>query len=150
MSVTSGGTEARLALNAIINAEFAAEHITAINDRLHESLGVDGTRVGTSPNRQRPLPGQELVMTYEIHVQFYLKWRSEIDPKTRVDPAPIETYAERFLRAIQGNPRVGDARLWFFKVTDINYPLDPTGNKTRFEATVLAYGNNSGLMETTG
>lgn len=150
MSVTSGATEARLQLNAIINAEFAPENFVVINDHLHESLGNGGTRLGTSPNRSRPLASNDLVMTHEILFQFYGRWKDDIDPTTKVDPLVIETYAERFMRALEASAHAGTDRMWYYRVTEINYPQDPTGNKTRFEATILAYGNNPVLVETTG
>lgn len=150
LPVTSPSTEARAALKAIIDAEFAVEGFTVLNDRLHESLGNNGTRLGISPNRERLLSGNDTVLTVEIFFQFYGKWNEEIDPTTKVDPAKFENYAERFRRAIEAASHVGDSHLWYFRLLEVNYPPDPTGNKSRFEATLLGYGNNAALVESTG
>ena len=45
---------------------------------------------------------------------------------------------------------MGTTTLWYMTVTSVDYPKDPTGNKSRFEATVRAYGQNTALTETIG
>lgn len=150
MTVTSQMTSARSAIAAALTTEFAAEGFTPVNDRLHESMGGDGrTRIGTSPIRSRPMPSNKLVQVSEVLVQFYGKWKKEIDPETRVDPAAIENYVERFLRRMRTSDP-GTGTVWYFDVAEVTYPNDPTGNKTRFEARVNAYGNNPAHIETTG
>lgn len=150
MTVTSQATEARLVLNGLLATEYAPEGYSILSDKLDESLGNNGTRIGTSTNRELPQSGQELVMNIELLVQFYGKWKELIDPNMRVDPAAIENYAERFKRAIQTTPGPQNDRVWYYKLLELRYPDDPTGNKTRFEALLLAYGNNTSLVETVG
>lgn len=139
-------TEARAALKSLIESAFSAEGFTVANDHLHESLGNKGTRIGVSPNRSSPTSSNNFVLEMQIFVQFYAKYKLEIDPLQSVDPATIEGYAERFREALRtGDPNT--SRVWYFQLTNLNYPLDPTGNKTRFEATVVARGNNTALLE---
>lgn len=148
--VTSPLTEARAAIKAIMEAEFAAEAFPVRDDHIHESLGHEGTVIGISPIRSILFPGDANTRQHEVKVQFYGRWKKEIDAETRVDPVTVETYAERFLRAIQSTDVVGSQRVWYFMVTELTFPHDPTGNKTRFEATVVSYGDNSSILETTG
>lgn len=149
MTVTAPETAARMSLIAMINTEFAPEVFHAQDDFIHDSLGDKRTSIGVSPVRTRPYPRDEQVITIEILVQFYSKYDLKIDPTQRVSPVKIETYAERFRRAIRvSDPKRND--VWFFKVLDLSYPNDPTGNKTRFEAVVAAVGQNSALIESTG
>lgn len=149
MAVTSPSTQTRAALKTVIESEFSAENFTVLDDRLHESLGDKGVRIGTSPVREYPSSNNMNVLNSEILVQFYGKWRKEIDPTQQVDPSIIEGYAERFRRAVNGaDPKT--EYVWFFNVLEISYPNDPTGNKTRFEARVLATGENSAIIETSG
>lgn len=151
-TITSPATQARSQLKTIIDGEFVADGSApaCLNDRLHESLGRDGTRLGLSPRRERPMPSSNVVQEIEIFFQFYGKWVDNIDPNQKVDPAKIENLAERFRRAIQAHRPTGDDQVWYFNIVDLQYPQDPTGNITRFEAVIRAFGNNSALVETTG
>lgn len=147
MTIVAPETEARERIKQLLTTEYAAEGFQVLDDRLDESLGSTGTRIGVSPITSRPMPSNENVLATAILVQFYGKYKLAIDPKTKVDPAIIETYAERFRRAIRtGDPKTPG--VWFFKVLEVNFVNDPTGNKSRFEAQILAYGNNSALLET--
>lgn len=147
--VTAPITIARNKLISVLTTEFAAEGWAATSDILHKSLGRDGrTRIAVSPLSETP-GGNKLLMQYNMLVQFYGGWKDEIDPNTRVDPSKIETYAERFKRSLYKNDPMAPTA-WYFLLQDIQYPHDPTGNATRFEARVLAYGENSMLIETTG
>lgn len=150
LPVTSPTTTARLALMAVLADEFSVEGFTVVGDILHRSLGRDGkTRIGVSPLQETQYSRNALVNEPRLLVQFYGAWPDKIDPKTTVDPTKIETYAERFRRALHGHdPKTNT--LWFFDKLEITYPHDPTGNATRFEARVTAMGSNSMLVETTG
>lgn len=141
---------AATALKSIIDAEFTDRSLTAIHDKLHESLGYRRAEVGVSPVREAPMPGNEVVGLMYILVQWYDLWDKEINNEQQVNPFPITEMADRFRRAVERYSATtpGSTEVWYFKVTEINYPDDPTGNKTRFEATVQAYGQNTGLMET--
>jgi hypothetical protein len=141
---------AATAIKAVIDAEFASEGITAIHDNIHEAMGTDRVAVGIAPMREVNMTGNAVVNEMQIEVRFYDLWDKQIDPAQMVNPIKITTYADRLRRAIQvaqasysGSPEV-----WYFQVIGIEYPDDPTGNKTRFHASIRAYGDNTGLVET--
>lgn len=148
--VTSPMTTARNALLARMHDEFGGDGFTVVADKLHKSLGRDGTtRIGVSPIQETPLSSNRLVVGYAMLVQFYGKWTDKIDPALSIDPTAVETYSERFKRSLKGHDPNTDT-VWYFLLTDLTYPDDPTGNITRFEAKVTATGSNSSLIETTG
>lgn len=140
------------AVAAVIADEFSVEGFTAIHDMLHESLGQQRVTIGISPEVDRPMLGNRAVTEHRLLVQFYDFWKDEISPDTQINPLKITGYAERFKRAVKAatTPMAGTPELWYYDVDEITYPLDPTGNKSRFHAIVRAYGNNTNLIETTG
>lgn len=154
MSVTAQTTAIRAAIKSIIAAEFSVElasddwHLW--DDKLHRALGEDGNYFGTSPNSESPWARDNQVLQTDILVQFYGKWDKEVDPKQQVDPAIVETYSERLKRRIRSTGDNPTSHGWYFNLIRVDYPDDPTGNKTRFEAILQGYGNNSVLVETTG
>jgi hypothetical protein len=66
-----------------------------------------------------------------------------------VNPFPITDMADRLRRAVESAAAsvTGTPEVWYFKVDATEYPDDPTGNKTRFEMTVTAFGDNTGLTQ---
>lgn len=150
MSVTSPSTEARLALKGLVAIEFAPEAFAIKDGYIHQSVGMNGVRIGISPVSEAPYSRDNYVLVLSMLVQFYGRWRDEpISPENSVDPVTIETYAERFRRSLKGNDPL-QTNAWYFLLEALNYPLDPVGQKTRFEATVRCYANNAQLIETTG
>lgn len=141
-------TTAREALIAVLATEFAAEQFPIKDDRLHESLGWDGTVIGVSPERTLSNPGNRYVSDIELLVQFYGRYNKEVDPKQTVSPSVIEGFAERFRSSLRQGVDPNTGSVWYFTLDRIEYPRDPTGNKTRFEAYLVAKGNNSALVET--
>jgi hypothetical protein len=137
-------------LKVIIDTEFAAEGFIAIKDDLHESLGRKRVDIGIAPVEDVLQPGNALVQETTVEVKFYDLWTNEISPNTIVDPTRITEYAERFRNALGAGARAfaGNNQLWYFDVQRVTYPRDPTGNKTRFVATIRAKGTNGGLIET--
>lgn len=147
MPTTAPETQARQALITLLTSAFAAEGFSVSSDYLHASIGADGTKIGVSPLRSNPGNRDNNVLEMQIFVQFYGKYKLMVDPKQKVDPSAIEGYAERFREALRtADPKTGS--VWYYQLTSVNYPLDPTDNKTRFEATVVARGNNTALLET--
>lgn len=142
---------AATAIKAAIDAEFAPEQIVAIHDNLHESLGIKRVSVGIAPIEDTVMGNNNVVQETMVEVRFYDLWDPEINPDQSVNPFKITAYAERFRNAIRrlSATTPGTGQVWYFDVRRIAYPNDPTGNKTRFHATIRAYGNNSGLVETT-
>jgi hypothetical protein len=150
MPVTDPYEVVATALKALIDAEYSVEGYTAIHDHLHESMGIGKTSIGISPLRQDQLTGNAVVGQTWVKVQFYDVWNPEINPTQQVNPFRITNYADRFRRAVQAQQAgtLGSPEVWWFEVVRIEYPHDPTGNKSRFEATICAYGDNPSLIET--
>jgi hypothetical protein len=153
MTVTAPETELRQRLITVATAEFKSESIVFKSDKIHDSLGHDGVAVGgVYPGPAEEENGQGLVQRTTVFIQIYTAWDKKVDPHQEVDPALIEGYAERLRRAVEddNNGAPGDQHLWYYRITRIEYPPDPTGNITRLIATVTASSQNAGLVETTG
>lgn len=135
-------------LKMIIDAEFAAEEVEAIHDRLHESLGQKGRVVGIAPIREIPMASNEIVQLTTAEIRFFNQWKGKVDPQQTVDPRIIAEFAERLRVAVRDASVTISGQLWYFKVTGVEYPPDPVGNNSRFHMTIQAYGNNSSLVET--
>lgn len=150
MTVTAPETVARHALIAMLETTYAADGVEVRDDKLHASLGDKGTLLGVFTNRSTAGAANKLFNEYELVVQFYGSYLLEVKREQTVSPGVIENYAERFRRALQVgvDPRTG--AVWYFELIRVVYPDDPTGNKSRFEAFVLARGNNAALIETVG
>jgi hypothetical protein len=147
--MTSAYEIAADALKLMIDAEFAPEGIVTQHDNLHESLGFQGPVAGISPARDL-VNRNNLIQETSLEVKLYNTWVKLVDPTQAVDPRIITNYAERFRRGLQSIvvPSTGIDVMWYFNLVQIEYPNDPTGNKSRFVATVRAWGNNSALVET--
>lgn len=137
-------------IEVLLNTEFAAEQWKVEHDNLHDSLGSAGTRIGVSPVREAPAAGNMVHLQTTLQVKFLGRYNLDINPEQRVDPRVVVGYAERFRRRIEAARLQTGPTFWFMNVTSIDYPDDPTGNKTRFVATVVASSQNSGLVETVG
>lgn len=136
------------AIEVVVNNEFSdIAYIQVVHDRLHESVGHDGkTWVGISPVNERT---RGIDMYQTVLVQFYMPFVPDVDPWQHIDPRNATNKAERLRRALASARVVGQPGVWFFDVDDVAYPNDATGNKTRFEMTVVGRGQNSALVETT-
>jgi hypothetical protein len=146
-TVLAPETEARQALMTALETEFKTEGFPVRGDKLHGSLGSEGTVIGVSPLQSSPWNRDNDVVEVEVLVQFYGKYELKVEPTQAVDPTIIESYAERFRRMVRtADPKTAGA--WFFKLAKLKYPPDPTGNISRFEATLISYGSNSALIET--
>lgn len=150
MPVTASATQARKVIMQIADAEFAAEGWITASDWLHPSLGHSGTRMGCYTEVQAPNREHGLILDTEVHFQFFGYYDKEIDPEQAVDPAIVENYAERFMRALQVGNAPNLSHAWFLNLMDITYPGDPTGNKTRFIARIAVRSGDPSLVETTG
>jgi len=148
-TVTDPYSQLANVIEQVIRAEFNDEqYIEVIHDRLHESLGSDGQlHVGISPDEEST-GGIEMDTT--ILIQFYGPFQPDVNPFQSFDPRIITTKAERLRQALSEVRTVGTPQVWFFDVTMTRYPSDATGNKTRFEMTVAATGNNTSYLVETG
>jgi hypothetical protein len=140
-------TEIANQLETIINVEFAPEGYVAVHDTVHPAAAVERTMIGIAPQREAPGPDM-LTLEHRVQVQFYGRYDPEPDPRVRVDPRRITGFADRFKRAVKDHNQVSTPNMWYFDVVSIEYPNDGGGNKTRFEASIRAYGNNQALIET--
>lgn len=148
--ITAPETTARNALITALKTEFAADQFPVKDDKLHGSLGDSRTTIGVYPERSTATANNKYVTQYELVVQFYGKYTLEVDREQTVSPSVIETQAERFRQSIRSGVDPKTGAIWYFDLVRIVYPDDPTGNKTRFEAFIVARGDNSALIETTG
>lgn len=140
-------TAARARVKAIIDAEFAAEGYTVENDKIVRASARDGNvRVACSPNFESEVPRNVNELTVELLLQFYLPFRAEPDETIAVDPTAIEAAADRIRRAFGGNSSGITADMWFIRLRRIEYPDDPSGNKTRLEATITAWCENPAAL----
>lgn len=148
--MTSAYTEAADQLKVVLDATFAPEGIVCEHDDLHESLGFNGPRLGIAPDERGDIVRGDNALVQEtwILVKFYGQWTKLVDPTQSVDPRAITLLAERFRDALQRSDQLATEHHWFYNLVQIRYPRDPTGNKTRFEALIRAFGANSALVET--
>lgn len=138
------------AIKEAFDLEFAPEGFVLIPDRLHESLGRTARAAGVSPDEERANIRTRIMAEHWLTLQFFDYWTDEIDPGTIINPFVITGYAERFkemMRVLQLTTP-GTGQVWYFDVDRIQFTNDPTGNKSRFVATIRAYGNNTNLIET--
>ena len=126
----------------LLEAEFGPEHFAVRPDRLDTSLGFDGGVIGVSPDSEQPNPADRLELLTRVTIQFYGPWNPETDPNSYVDPAVVEAWAHRFRMMIADYTQTATSDVWWFQLDGIDYGDDPTGNCTRFIASVLARGSN--------
>lgn len=141
--------EAATILKTIFDEEFSSEGFVMIFDNLHPAMGRKRVDVGVAPTEERPMSRDYYAQETWMEVRFYDLWKEEIDPATLVNPTRITDFAYRFRDAIRRHTEPGTGNMWYFNVERTEYPDDPTGNKTRFHMTIVAYGNNNALVETT-
>lgn len=140
-------TEFRQRIAQVLRDEFTAEGLSVLDDRLDESLGTDGDIAAVYPEAEAP--GEGMVdQVFLIGVQVFMRYDLQVDPRQRVDPAKIEGWAHRFQRALRGNSSPGTQNAWWFNLARLDYPNDPTGNKTRFVAMLEGHGPSASLAET--
>lgn len=145
-------SEAFAAIKPIFDAEFADQGVTLMPDNLHASLGRETIEAGMFPLVNNTRQDRRIVQESMFQVKYYDLWPEEtgIDPAVACDPRKITALAERFSSALKAanTAHGGTSQLWFFDVERIEFPDDPTGNKTRFVATIRAQGQNPNLVET--
>lgn len=131
----------------IADAEFTPEGLVTEFDRLGRSAGFDGRdRMAVSVERAAERAGQVMVLEPEATLQLYLSYDATPDSTIAVDPRVIAAYADRLRAAFRQNSSGTTGDLWYVRLTRVEYPDDPTGNKSRLEATILANGNNTAAM----
>lgn len=151
MTVTAPETALRERVMEALNTEFEGE-VTFISDKVHDSRGTQGAIGGVYPGPSEEAFSNGLVLSATCFVQLFLPWTADVNPNMTVDPSAIENMAERVRRACQADDAEfeGSAQLWYYRVTRVEFPPDPSGNISRLLATVQATSQNANLIETTG
>lgn len=140
---TAPVTQLRTRLKAIIEDEFG-NTLPVKMGRLHEAH--PGPAAGIYPLTE--VEGRQvLVQDTAAAVQVFLPWappRGQVRPDFVADPAVLEEYAERLREAVYGgtHPINATRGVWDLRLTRVDYQPDPTGQITRFTATVVAIGEN--------
>lgn len=143
-------------METIVQGTYASEISAGMlvqHDFLHAALGesgLGGARIGINPVREGPNTRTRLAWETWMEVRYYNLWNKRVDPKQAVDPRTISDLAARLMNAIASGSFTKSGRLWFFNVENLDYPNDPTDNKTRYVMTIRAWANNTSLTETTG
>lgn len=140
-------TELRNAIRTSVETEFAPEGLTVLDDKLHESMGTEAPIAGVYPEAERP-HSSGVVGIFIVGLQVFQRWDPQIDPAQKVDPALIEDWAWRLQRRMRPESTVNGENISYYVVSEVLYPDDATGNKTRFVATLTGFGHNPSLMET--
>lgn len=138
----------RARVKDVVEDEFSDEGWTVEDDKLGASAGMDGrTRVAVSPLRSREDSRVAVQLNVEVLLQVYLPYSATPDSDIAVDPTLIEGYAQRIRDAFRGEGSSGStSAFWGLRVREVEYPDDPTGNKSRLEATILGYGDNTAVV----
>lgn len=144
-------TAARARVKEIVEAVYSTEGWTAGDDRFGRSKGkdlaTDQAAISVTPDYERERPAKAYLLDLGITVQFYLGFAAEPDENIERDSTVIEGYADRFRAAFAGaGARVDDGDAWYLRLTSIEYPVDPTGNKTRFEALITGEATNRAAL----
>jgi len=135
-------TQARQHIQDILNAEFKTERISVRVGFTDNSLAQYGLVAAVYPIREEPQPDDRLALLTTIGVDFLTIWEPDPDVDRIVDPATIEGYAYRFRTALGAYQQTGTSDIWWFQLEELTYETDPTGNISRFNAVVVAYGQN--------
>lgn len=137
----------RAYIKTAIETEFSAEGFTVENTKLLRAAGSDGrTRLATSPVTSRENDRVAVRLDVEVVLQFYLAFDATPDEDRTVDPSVIEGYADRVRTALAPSSSMATANLWGLRVTRVDFPDDPDGQKTRLEATIAGFANNKAAL----
>ena len=144
-------TASRTAIKNLISTVYTTEGWTAGDDRFGRSKGKDQAEdvaaISVTPLYERERPGQAEILDLGILVQFHLGFAAVPDENIVRDSTVVEGYGDRLRAAFAGaGCRVDDGDAWYLRFTAIDYPVDPTGNITRFEATIVGEAYNRAAM----
>lgn len=145
--MAAAATLLRQRVKEVVEAEFAAEGFIVENDKLGRSAGKDGAaRVAVYPGEERQDYQNANVLTVQAILQVYLPYDANPDENIAVDPAIIEGYAARLRDAFREQSTGTGSDFWFLHLILVDYPDDPTGNKSRLEATFEAKAENTAAL----
>ena len=141
--MASAATTVRQQVIDIVEAEFAAEGLTVAHDKLTRAAGKDGaTEAAVYPESEYERIGQVVELVVPVVLQIYMAYDAEPDETIAVDPSIIEDYGNRLREAFRTQSSGNTGDMWFLRLQRVDYPDDPTGNKTRLEARIEGRGNN--------
>jgi hypothetical protein len=141
--MASAATTVRQRVIDIVEDEFSAEVLTVANDKLTRAAGRSGvTEAAVYPEAEYERPGRVIELVVPVVLQIYLPYDAEPDETIVVDPTIIEGYGERLRTAFKTQSSGNTADMWFLRLTRIDYPDDPTGNKSRLEAQIEGHASN--------
>lgn len=141
----------RTVLQTVYAAEIAAGWVVA-DDRLLRAHGKDYAadigHLAVYQEAERPNPRRRIELVTTVRVQCYLGFEAEPNEEIVRDPNVIGAYAGRLRAALEGDGSNGTGAnaSWFLRMGDVEYPPDPTGNITRFEALIEHVGENSAAL----
>jgi hypothetical protein len=145
--MASAATSVRQRVIDIVEAEFSAEGLIVTNDKLTRAAGKDGETVAAVyPEAEYERPGLVIELVVPVVLQIYMAYEAEPDETIQVDPGVIEDYGDRLREAFRTQSSGNTSEMWFLRLTRIDYPDDPTGNKSRLEAQIEGYGNNQASL----
>jgi hypothetical protein len=127
----------------IVETTFSAASWTVEYDRLPRAAGHDGRdRLAVFPEAAREVPGQVMRLAAPVVLQIYPAYEAEIDENQQVDPRIIVRVADELRSAFKDASGGDNPDLWYLRLTRVEYPDDPTGNKSRLEAYIEGHGQN--------
>lgn len=140
-------TEIANRIKTVLDAEFTPEGFVTEHTKLLRAAGRDGRdRLATSPNEAVEAPRVVVQLDVEYLIQLYLGFPDDPDEDRTVDPNVIVGYGDRIRRAFGPNSTGTTSDMWGLRVEGIEYPDDPTGHKTRLEATIIGYADNTASL----
>lgn len=140
-------TSARARVESVVETEFAPQSISVEADKLLRAAGRDGrTRVACSPVSESEVPRNVNELQVDLLLQYYLPFNDEPEENYAVDPTAIEAVADRLRRAFRTQSGGTTSDMWFLRLRRIEYPDDPTGNKSRLEAYITAWCDNPAAL----
>lgn len=140
-------TDIRAYVKTVVEDEFSTEGFTVEDTKLLRAAGMDGRdRVATSPVIARENDRVAIRLDVEVTLQMYLAWEAEPDENRTVDPTVIEGYGDRLRTTLAPSADMATGNLWGLRVTEITYPDDPNGQKTRLEAKIEGFADNTAAL----
>jgi hypothetical protein len=136
--------EVRDRVKDVVEAEFTAEGFEVADDKLGRSAGKDGEAVlAVYPERTGEDTRNVAYLEVQVVLQLYLAYEPVPDENIVVNPGVIEGYADRLREAFRTQSTGTGSDFWFLRLRRIEFPDDPTGNKSRLEAYISGWGENA-------
>ena len=145
--MTPPATAVRQRVREIVEDEFSAEGWEVTDDKLPRASGHDGvTRLAVYPEDEHVQARNHYELIVPVVLQVYLGYEAKIDEFQQVDPGIIEAIGDRLRRAFENSSVGTTSDLWFLNLIRIEYPDDPTGNKSRLEAHIEGHCENPAVQ----